>query len=434
MDKDLDYHLDLVEDNFPVIYKWPKAAKIIFGTIIGIAALLLISLIIVIVYYQKKLSNNSSQDDNINSKTNQNPLANIDTYNFLGNIIYNLTYDIDGKIENSFKLNGYNHINGIDSINDNKDYEKNERNIYNLFIPQYAMDRMKDYNGIFLWIHGGAWISGSVDGMELLCKPTSYQGYISATMGYTLLTSDFKEFNIYKNIDEITACIKAIKNKLINLGFNGNKLYLAIGGFSAGAHLSLLYSYLNSKMDIIPLKFVVNLAGPIGLYPKYYYKVKSKNEPLSNIEDISSIEEAVKNGTVVPLYKEGFALKLMNLFSGNKFADSIYSMLFPNGTINYENEKYKEMFKITKNAFITETEDKHRIPTLCIYGGIDEVIGMTQFAYLKHKMDLDKRKYDFFYSRYEGHVLFLPHTPDGEKKLRTFFSKITQYSKKYFGY
>ena len=278
------------------------------------------------------------------------------------------------------------------------------------------MNRMKDYNGIFLWIHGGAWISGNKESMDIYCKLISEQGYISATFDYTLLKSHFKEFNIFKNIDEITSCIKAIKNKLINLGFNENKLYLAIGGYSAGAHLSLLYSYLNSKIDIIPIKFIVNFVGPIGLYPKYFYKLKSKKETLSNIEEVSLIEETMKNGTVVPLDKEIKVLQLMNMFSGNKFTDSLDEMILSNNTINWENEKFKEMFKIVKNAFVTEITDKHKLPTICIYGGIDDVIGVTTYAYLKQKMDKDERKYDFIYSRYEGHNIIRPHTTDGKLK------------------
>ncbi len=79
--------------------------------------------------------------------------------------------------------------------------------------------------------------------MELYCNLFSEQGYISANMEYTLLKGQYPESNIYRIMDEITACIKAIKTYLINLGFNGNKLKLAIGGYSAGAHLTLLYSY-----------------------------------------------------------------------------------------------------------------------------------------------------------------------------------------------
>ena len=55
-------------------------------------------------------------------------------------------------------------------------------------------------------------------------------------MDYTLLIPEFKEYNIFKNLNEITVCIKAIKNRLINLWFYGDKLYLALGGDSAGAH------------------------------------------------------------------------------------------------------------------------------------------------------------------------------------------------------
>ena len=124
----------------------------------------------------------------------------------------------------------------------------------------------------------------------------------------------------------------------------------------------------------------------------------------------------MKNGTVVPLDKEIKVLQLMNMFSGNKFTDSLHEMILSNNTINWENEKFKEMFKIVKNAFVTEIADKHKLPTICIYGGIDDVIGVTTYAYLKQKMDKDERKYDFIYSRYEGHNIIRPHTTDGKLK------------------
>ena len=64
----------------------------------------------------------------------------------------------------------------------------------------------------------------------------------------------------------------------------------------------------------------------------------------------------------------------------------------------------------------------------------DDVLGITAFAYLKQKMDIDKREYAYIYSRYEGHYLMFPQTPDGVQKIRDTLSKITQYLKKYFGY
>ena len=190
-------------------------------------------------------------------------MPNIDVYNFFGLKYSNLTYDDNGKIENTFKKNGDNYNESMGEINNGKDYEKNDRNIYDLYIPQYALDRKNETNGIILWIHGGAWIEGTKDVMDYFCQLYSQQGYISATVGYTLLNSEHKVFNIFKMLDEITACIKAIKKYLINLGFSGDKLKLVIGGYSAGGHLTLLYSYLIKKVDI-PISFLINYAGPIG--------------------------------------------------------------------------------------------------------------------------------------------------------------------------
>ena len=107
--------------------------------------------------------------------------------------IYNLTYDDNGKIENSCKIDGYNHIDGVDNINDNKDYGKNENNIYNLYIPLYAMDRMRDYNGIFLLIQGGVWIMGNKKSMDTFCKLVSTQGY---NIIFLILLTIFKEYYI----------------------------------------------------------------------------------------------------------------------------------------------------------------------------------------------------------------------------------------------
>ena len=57
-----------------------------------------------------------------------------------------------------------------------------------------------------------------------------------------LLGDKYQYNNIYRIIDEITACIKAIKNKLKDYGFDESKLLLSIGGHSAGAHYRLVRS------------------------------------------------------------------------------------------------------------------------------------------------------------------------------------------------
>ena len=216
-------------------------------------------------------------------------------------------------------LEGDNYNENVGEINDGKDYEKNERNIYDLYIPQYALDRKNEINGIILWIHGGAWMSGTKEEMDPFCKLYSQQGYISATVQYTLLNSTHKDFNIFKMLDEITACIKAIKINLVKKGFAGDKLKLVIGGISSGAHLALLYSYLIKKVEI-PIQFIINYVGPIGVHSKYFYGLNSKNETLPNIEKVETIEQAMKDGKIKPMMPDINIIGLRNLFLGNKYS------------------------------------------------------------------------------------------------------------------
>ena len=92
------------------------------------------------------------------------------------------------------------------------------------------------------------------------------------------------------------------------------------------------------------------------------------------------------------------------------------------------------MENFTKYSDITQIEDKHKIPTVCVYGGTDEVLGISTYAYLKEKADKDGRHLDFIYSRYEGHGLVNPTTLDGKNKVREAYAKIMNYFKNYFGY
>ena len=428
-DNDMEYKLD-IDNDLSIATKWPKKAKILFGTFLIISILAIIALIILVILYSKH-----SPDEN--SKEKENESTNPSIYDFLISKKTNLTYDEDEKIKNSFKSEGENYNENIGNLNNGLDYNKNARNVYNLYIPQTALYRKDKTVGVILWIHGGAWVGGNPENMEPFCLFASNQGYITASMGYTLLIKYFQDFNIYRILDEVTECIKAIKNELIKSGFKEDKLILGIGGYSAGAHLALLYSYLIQNINIIPIKFVINICGPIGLRIKYFYKLKSGMKAFDEavMKDISAIEKAKEDGTIIPTIPDMQGLLYMNAFYGNKYTDEeLNSMLYENGTINYENENYKKMEKFTKNAYVTEIEDKHKLPTLCVYGGIDDIVGVAAFAYLKQKMDKDKRPYDFIYSKTEGHLPIIPTSKEGKEQLIKISQKIIEYFHKYFGY
>ena len=111
-------------------------------------------------------------------------------------------------------------------------------------------------------IHGGGWVHGEKMNVKEICKNLEKYAFISASMSYTLLNSTYKETNMFRLIDEITSTIKGIKSLLKKEGFDENKLELAIGGGSAGAYLSMLYSYM-IKNHPIPIRFIYNGVGPV---------------------------------------------------------------------------------------------------------------------------------------------------------------------------
>ena len=282
-----EFNVDDKELDTPKEVKWPMVAKVLIATLILIILVLIIVIIIVAISKSDK-SENEKQDD---KKNNEEDIIDIfqkagyiEPWNDLYGIkMANLSYVKNDKIINSFKKDGDNYNETMGEINNGEDYPINERNKYSLYIPYSSLRRNKTYNGIFLFIHGGAWISGDKESLEFLCSRYTKMGYITATMGYTLLIGNYSHYNIYRILDEITACIENIKEQLETLGFNSNKLGMAIGGVSAGTHISLLYGY-SIKKTPIPLKFLINIVGPLSLEPEYWYKPATYNETLDNLE------------------------------------------------------------------------------------------------------------------------------------------------------
>ena len=242
-------------------------------------------------------------------------------YDLYGNKTENISYVENDIIPNSFKIGGDNYNESIGEINNGKDYPKNERNIYNLYIPYNSLERKEKKNGILLFIHGGGWTTRTKDDVEQFASRYAKQGYITANFEYTLLSDNYTQYNIFRILDEITACIKHIKNELKNQGFDENLLELAIGGVSAGAHITLLYSHL-IKTQILPIKFLIDIVGPISLLPEHYLRASVLFQPLESISERSDIENALKEKKLVRIFDNDLILLyLMNMFIGKKYTD-----------------------------------------------------------------------------------------------------------------
>ena len=414
-----EYTLDHDEEKkYGVSDKFPTKAKIIITILIIIIILLIWGFIGFIIYAFPKIK-----------KYNENK-QNEDIYNPNYIIKYtNLSY-IEDKIKNSFKKGGDNYIEKIGEVNGGNDYEKTDRNIYDLYIPNKDIKK----NGhIILFIHSGGWRFGSKEEMSDFCIVTSSIGYITANIGYTLLSQEYKKYNpnIFRILDEITACIENIKIILGKEGFNTDKLEIAIGGASAGGHLSLLYTYL-MKNSPIPIKFIIDFVGPVTLEFEYFIKVKNQNELLENI-DTSDIENAIKMNKTERLHSDMKLLYYMNSFTGNKTSEEDLKNMIENDRINKDNDKYKEMFNFIEYAFPVKYVNKESPPILCVYGGKDEEIGIGHYSYLKSKYaQSNNNKIELIYSKNALHNVFLLYGKLNLVLWKNIISKIKEYSKLYF--
>ena len=144
-------------------------------------------------------------------------------------------------------------------VYENLRYGEAERDLVTVYVPESAYGRAE--NGCVLLIHGGSWTGGEKEDMSPHCKKLAMQGYIAATMSYSLCENGTPtDVTVYTMLDEVTACIGEIRRFSEEKGLNITKM--ATSGYSAGGHISMLYSYARPADSPIPLVFTANRVGP----------------------------------------------------------------------------------------------------------------------------------------------------------------------------
>ena len=418
--------------------------KLFIGGLLVIILGLLITIIILAVKKVDKKENNENTTnlqktyELLNEKEEQILMksGNIEPwYDVYGNKMDNIKYSKNGKIENSFKINGINYEETIGNVNNGEDYNDNERNIYSLYIPYSAKlkNKQNKYNGIILFIHGKEWIDGNKNDTEHLAVRYAKYGYITANIEYTILSDNYTQYNIFRILDEITSCVINIKEVLLNQGFKENSLEFAIAGVSSGAHIALLYAH-KMKNHIFDIKFLVDIVGPISLLPEYWYAATGLSNVLDNIEEKSYINNGINEGKIKNIFDDELdLLKLMNIFIGKKYNEAELREMIENNKIKNDNEKYKEMLKIVENAFPINYIDG-RYPLLCEYCGNDQKIGIAHYSYIKEKYTLnDKLDFlEFIYMKYGGNELYHNDMKQSIEAMQEMHCKILDFAKTYF--
>ena len=95
---------------------------------------------------------------------------------------------------------------------------------------------------LIVWVHGGAWRSGSKDNMPL--KRLVAEGYAVASVDYRLST----EAKFPAQIHDIKAAIRFLRGRSEELGFAAKEVVVA--GDSAGGHLAALVGVSNGNAEL----------------------------------------------------------------------------------------------------------------------------------------------------------------------------------------
>ena len=354
------------------------------------------------------------------------------------NICYG-TYNEDTDtytIPNTYKVGGSHHM-GY-NVNGGEDYPNANQlhNNYDLYVPSESVTPRDQKHVVILFIHGGAWVSGVKTDVNPYIHEFANRGYITATIKYTLLRREMDDpsRSIFRNLDEIDACIKSIKKVLGELGFDTSKSQLVIGGASSGAHLSMLYSYSRGKESPIPIKFVVDAVGPVNIKEDCWKAFTSASESVLDAGlDKTAIAAQSSNLSPLAIAGEG---KNWTDYQTFRIANGMCGMPYTieqvkaatdtdeNYVVHSEVESYQNMIaegggedQLSVTYWINKADEASKFPIICAYAGLDSIVGIKQYATLQTALDAKgitsytaESGKNYIYFRYSGHELELENT------------------------
>jgi len=264
-------------------------------------------------------------------------------------------------------------------IYNNLEYKENL--LYDLYVP----NKINNLNNqaLMLFIHGGAWDSGNKTDMDYFCKLFSNLGYITATMEYSFV-NDKGTVTFNDILDDISDCMYAIKEKGQELGIDITQA--ALGGYSAGGHLALLYSYSRADFSPLPLKFVFEEAGPTDFHRDSWSQ-----------------------------HDDEFICDAIFRYTGTKITANEF----------YSDSTEKLINSISPIYYVSN----NTIPSILGYGDLDQDVLPIQCEKLKNVLEENKVKYELFNFTNSDHFLY----EDIEMQSKVVF-KVLQYARKYFGY
>ena len=132
-------------------------------------------------------------------------------------------------------------------------YGESDDQTLDLFLPAGKTGNI----GLVLFIHGGAWVTGTKE--SYLAEALRYQamGYVTATINYRYIGNGVLPSD---ELDDITTSLRTIKAACIQKGVNVSRTVMV--GSSSGAHLALLYAYTRTAEAPVTPVAVVSSSAP----------------------------------------------------------------------------------------------------------------------------------------------------------------------------
>ena len=236
------------------------------------------------------------------------------------------------------------------------EYGKYKRQLVDVVFPaEYEQEQ-----GIILYIHGGGWISG---------KKTSFtKRAITASKKYNCITASlnyrFASDKVDCNdiLDDIDKALSKIRTLAEMRGIKADKVMLV--GYSAGAHLSLLYAYTRKETASVKPVAVVSYSGPADLTSDEFISYNAFGD-------------------------EDFMLEIVSDLIGENVTSSNFS------------KKKSKILKISPVSYVSP----FCVPTLVVQGRKDAIVPVEDTRAFVEKLGQYGVVHEYFEFRNSGHKL-----------------------------
>ena len=258
-------------------------------------------------------------------------------------------------------------------------YGETAANVMDIYIPKKAHKR--ESNGVILFIHGGSWSGGDKSDETIRCRMLASQEYIVANVNYTLWSEETADtYNVLTVLDELDAALLQVKEFAAERKITIDQA--ATVGYSAGAHLAMLYAYSRAETAPVEIVFVASMAGPADISPA--------------------------------VWGEDMAIRVCRRLTG---AEITPEML--------QSGDADEIFaSISPTSFI----DNNTPPTLMMQGGKDPVVPPANADSLAEKFTAHGVPYDYIHLENSDHSLL-----QNPIKHAKYYGMIWNYCERYFG-